>query len=245
MKAGKEFIEKTKYANLAASDQQSGKPAPPLELACDAESSMDLPREQPAVSLDLTAAIGRRQSVRNYQDEPLSLSELSYLLWCTQGVKQTYGGRTSRTVPSAGGRHALETWLVVNKVAGLTPGLYRYSAVSHRLTLLTAAVDGDIGELSAELCRGQQFVTQAAALFIWVAVPYRMTWRYNDRGYRYLFLDAGHVCQNLYLAAEGIGAGVCAIAAYDDDRLNAFLGLDGENAFAVYLAAAGKRQPVF
>jgi SagB-type dehydrogenase family enzyme len=201
----------------------------------------DLPRDLPAYSVDLTTAIQRRQSIRKHSSVPLSLDELSHLLQCTQGVKQVYSSRTARTVPSAGSRHALETWLVINNVAGLQPGLYRYIATKHQLALMTLAADNDMAAKAIELCHGQPFVETAAALFIWVAVPYRMTWRYGDRGYRYLHLDAGHVCQNLYLAAKSIDSGVCAIAAYDDDQMNAFLGLDGVTAFVIYMATVGKR----
>jgi SagB-type dehydrogenase family enzyme len=84
-------------------------------------------------------------------------------------------------------------------------------------------------------------VKKSAVTFIWVAVPYRMTWRYGERGYRYLLLDAGHVCQNLYLAAENISSGVCAIAAYHDAMFNELLGLDGENQFVIYLGTVGKK----
>ncbi len=242
MKTGKEFVEKTKYPHLGKSDQLLGVTPPPLELAYPEDAAViDLPRDLPGYTTDLTTAIQRRQSVRQYSEFPLSLSELSYLLWCTQGVKQTYTGRTSRYVPSAGSRHAFETWLIVNNAAGIQPGLYRYLAAKHQLALLAPAIDGDLAAKAAELCHGQPFVKTAAALFIWVAVPYRMTWRYGDRGYRYLYLDAGHVCQNLYLAAESINAGVCAIAAYDDDQVNNFLEIDGEEAFAIYMAAVGKK----
>ncbi len=81
----------------------------------------------------------------------------------------------------------------------------------------------------------------SAVTFIWAAVPVRTVWRHRQRAYRYIHLDAGHVCQNLYLLAEAIGCGVCAIAAYDDDQVNAVLGLDGEDMFAIYLASLGKR----
>jgi SagB-type dehydrogenase family enzyme len=243
LKNGKEFIEKTKYPYLERSDQLSEIPQPPLELEWDQEAvAIDLPQAAPLNPVDLTTAIQRRQSVRQYNNLPLSLAELSHLLWCTQGVKQVYSNRTARNVPSAGSRHALETWLVVNNVAGLQSGLYRYIASKHQLALITPAASGDIAAKATEICHGQPFVKTAAALFIWVAVPYRMAWRYGDRGYRYLHLDAGHVCQNLYLAAESIDAGVCAIAAYDDDQMNAFLGIDGENAFAIYMATVGKKQ---
>ena len=81
----------------------------------------------------------------------------------------------------------------------------------------------------------------SGVVFLWTAVPYRMTWRYGERGYRDLHLDAGHVCQNLYLAAEAVGCGVCAIAAFDDDVMNDLLGIDGNDQFLIYLATAGKK----
>ena len=90
-------------------------------------------------------------------------------------------------------------------------------------------------------CLGQDLVAASAATWLWSAVPYRMTWRYGERGYRYLHLDAGHVCQNLYLAAESLGAGVCAIGAFDDDLVNQALGLEGEDEFVIYIAALGKK----
>jgi SagB-type dehydrogenase family enzyme len=68
-----------------------------------------------------------------------------------------------------------------------------------------------------------------------------MKWRYSERSFRYFFLDAGHVCQNLYLAAESIGLGACAVGAFDDDEINSLLGLDGEEQFVVYAGAAGKK----
>ena len=84
-------------------------------------------------------------------------------------------------------------------------------------------------------------VAASAVTFIWVAVVHRMAWRYGQRGYRYLHLDAGHACQNLYLAAESVGCGVCAIAAFDDEDVSRVLGLDGEDQFAIYVATVGKK----
>ena len=246
MKTGPEFIEKTKYRHLSRSDQILNLPQPPLELEYDSAAPMiELPQDMAKytsdLTSDLTTALENRRSLRQYSHQPLTLTELSYLLWYTQGIKKTFAYGSLRTVPSAGARHALETWLVVNNVAGLQAGLYRYIASRHQLALVSHAVDGDLGAEAARICHNQSFVTSAAALFVWVAIPYRMTWRYTDRGYRYLFLDAGHVCQNLYLASESVGAGVCAIAAYDDNAMNAFLGLDGESAFAIYMATVGKK----
>jgi SagB-type dehydrogenase family enzyme len=146
---------------------------------------------------------------------------------------------TFRTVPSAGSRHAFETYLVINKVEGIEPGLYRYIALEH--ALLPIKVNNTVAERFATACHQQIQVTNSAVTFIWVVVTESMYWRYGERGYRYLHLDAGHDCQNLYLAAEAIGSGVCAIAAFDDDILNQELQLDGEKMWAIYVGALGKR----
>jgi SagB-type dehydrogenase family enzyme len=168
------------------------------------------------------------------------MEELSCLLWTTQGVKiVTDRPVVKRTVPSAGSRHAFETYLLVNKVEGLDPGLYRYVSLQHKLFSLK--IKADIAKRLAAACLNQSHVYNSAVTFIWVAVPARMTWRYSERGYRYIHLDAGHVCQNLYLAAEAIKCGVCAIAAFDDNALNKTLNLDGEKMFVIYLASLGKR----
>jgi SagB-type dehydrogenase family enzyme len=241
--AGARFMEATKFDSLGPSDQQRGIRQPPLQLPHDASMPLiELPAP-PGVRVgpvDLVGLIEQRQSLRTYAPTPLSLAELSYLLWCTQGVKEHAPGQyTLRTVPSAGARHALETYVLANRVEGLAPGLYRFLAIEHKLVEVTTGPQ--VADRAVEGCLGQRFVRAAAATWVWTAVPYRMTWRYGQRGYRYLHLDAGHVCQNLYLAAEAIGAGVCAIAAFDDDKMNALLGVDGERQFVIYIAAVGKK----
>jgi SagB-type dehydrogenase family enzyme len=237
-------LEQTKYRFLGRSDQEKGMPQPPLELPADPDlPALDLPKPA-ALSIphtDLREAIEHRHSVRSYAKEPLSLDELSFLLWCTQGVKSVHGSQaTFRTVPSAGARHAFEAYLLVNDVDGLEPGLYRYLALTHRLCQVKT--DPTLHIDVARACLDQQFVMLCGVVFLWTAVPYRMTWRYGERGYRDLHLDAGHVCQNLYLAAEAIGCGVCAIAAFDDDAMAKILGIDGTNQFLIYLATVGKRE---
>jgi SagB-type dehydrogenase family enzyme len=199
------------------------------------------PRELGLGELSVREAIEQRRSVRQFAATPLSLEELSYLLWCTQGVKQVISNlATLRTVPSAGARHALETQVVVNRVEGLEPGLYRFLALEHRL--LVEDLSAGLARRVVEACLGQSFIATAGATFIWTAVPYRMSWRYGERGYRYLLLDAGHVCQNLYLAAESIGCGACAVAAFDDAALDRLLGNDGIDRFVIYLAPVGKKR---
>jgi len=240
---GREFIEKTKYQHLGKSDQSKGFPQPPLESEYDKTKPVtDLPPPDEIIvpNMDLREAIERRRSIRNYSREPLTMEELSYLLWCTQGVQEvTTGERTQRTVPSGGGRHVFETYLLINNVSDLRPGLYRFLAVDHKLVEIRVAAD--TADMITEGCLGQPIVKTCAATFIWAAVPYRVTWRYGERGYRYMLLDAGHICQNLYLAAESIGGGVCAVGAFSDDDINRLLNLDGEEQFVIYGATVGKK----
>ena len=240
---GREFMERTRYPLMEAPDQARGIPQPPLQLPHTAgEKTLPLPspRDIRLPGLDVREAIERRRTLRAYAQTALSLDELSFLLWCTQGVKEVVPGlRTNRTVPGAGARHAFETWLLVNRVHGLEPGLCRYLAIEHRL--LPMPSPPEIVSQWVAACRGQEHVRSCAVMFIWTAVAHRMTWRYGERGYRYLHLDAGHVCQNLYLAAEALGCGVCALAAFNDDDVNRLLGLDGETQFAIYLATVGKK----
>lgn len=237
---GHEFVERTKYRSLGPSDQARGLPEPPVQKELPPQrhsTGLPDPRSARVAPLDFTRAVAERASVRRYSREPLALEELSYLLWCTQGVRTASGRPNLRTVPSAGARHALDTYLVVNRVAGLEPGLYLYRPVEHGL----AALDPDPAVVDRVMaaCFGQ-YVAQAAVTFVWVADVYRMTWRYGERGYRYLFLDAGHVCQNLYLAVQAVGAGCCAIGAFDDDELALAIGVDGSGEIPVYAATVGK-----
>jgi SagB-type dehydrogenase family enzyme len=241
--SAEDFMELTKYQHQGPSQQAQGVPQPPLEIPSEpGQRLIDLPApstlEIPAI--DLRQAIERRRTLRQYSSQPLSLDELSYLLWLTQGVQKfTKRPATLRTVPSAGARHAFETYLLINRVAGLEPGLYRFSATRHMLVEINLAPGLD--SALAEACRRQGHVKASAVTFAWIAVTARMYWRYAERGYRYLHLDAGHVCQNLYLAAEAIACGVCAIAAFDDDQVNHLLGVDGVAQFAIYLATVGKK----
>jgi SagB-type dehydrogenase family enzyme len=240
---GSLFMRQTRPQELPPSAQSQGVPQPPLELPYPPDAKLiELPEPEDVhmPSMELRTAIENRRSLRHYLPAALSAEELSFLLWCTQGVKQVIPRPvTLRTVPSAGARHAFETYLLINRADGFQPGLYRYIALQH--ALLELNLSEHIGDEITQACFDQQMVRTGAATFIWVAVVERMAWRYGQRGYRYLHLDAGHICQNLYLAAENINYGACAIAAFDDDRLNAVLGLDGENLFAIYLASLGKR----
>lgn len=239
---GTEFIEKTKFQHLDRSDQSRNLPQPPLEMEYEASKPIiDLPASENIKirGFDLRLAIEGRRSIRNYSKESLTTEELSYLLWVTQGVVKVAPGATFRNVPSAGARHALETYLLINNVRDIPEGMYRFLAIDHKLVDINS--DPDIADRITQGCLGQDFIRKSAVTFIWVADAYRMKWRYGERGYRYLHLDAGHACQNLYLGAGSIDCGVCAIAAFSDDHMNDLLGLDGVKQFVIYVATVGKK----
>lgn len=220
-------------------------PAPPLQKPCPAEAArIVLPDGKASLEhvcrLKIADAIARRESVRMFSEEALSPEELSALLWATQGVRDVITPECAlRTVPSAGARHACETYIAANRIEGLQPGLYRYLPFDNQLAMLSA--DDSIGRKTAAACLGQEFVATAAATFFWTAVPARMEWRYDLAAHKVIAIEAGHICQNLYLACIAINAGTCAIAAYDQTACDELLGVDGEEEFTLYIAAVGKR----
>ncbi|MBD3306888.1 SagB/ThcOx family dehydrogenase, partial [candidate division KSB3 bacterium] len=132
----------------------------------------------------------------------------------------------------------LETYLCVLRVDGLEMGIYRYLPVEHQLVLEFR--DAHLPEKIMAATLQQKFTTRSAVTFIWTTIPYRMEWRYDIASHKVIAIDAGHVCQNLYLACEAIGAGVCAIAAYHQEWVDDLIKLDGSDEFAIYLAAVGK-----
>jgi SagB-type dehydrogenase family enzyme len=123
-------------------------------------------------------------------------------------------------------------------VEGLHKGLYRYLPLEHQLVV--EYKDEGVAKKIGPATLGQNWISSAAAIFIWAAIPYRMEWRYGLVAHRAILLDAGHVCQNLYLACEAIGAGTCAVAAYDQELMDQLLRVDGKDEFVIYLAPVGK-----
>ena len=242
-KDGIHFMHQSKNENQEQAAEGRGVAQPALELPFN--ESGTIVKLKPAEKLDIrqrdfTEVVNTRKTNRRYTNESISLDELTYLLWCTQGVKHvTARPVTMRVPPSAGARHPFETYLVVSNVEALEPGLYRYLSLEHSLIQIKAGA-GFSTEIS-EVCLKQKHIRECQVSFWWCAVTERTTWRYSTRGYRYMHIDAGHVCQNLYLSAEVIDCGVCGIGAYDDDGLNKFWGLDGINQFIIYGATVGKK----
>jgi SagB-type dehydrogenase family enzyme len=229
--------------DFTMTDQNAGVAPPPLQKPAPAEGErIDLIQKatwKGFSGIDLISAIEGRRSHRRFLDAPLTLEEVSFLLWATQGIRQKANAATAfRNVPSAGCRHALETYLGVLNVTGLAPGLYRYLPVEHQL--LTISREPGLAGRLAEAALGQVFLANAPVTFVWTTIPYRMEWRYDSAAHKVIALDAGHVCQNLYLASAAIGCGTCAVAAYHQEMMDRLLGVDGENEFTLYLAPVGK-----
>jgi len=236
---GPDFMRRTQFQNLEPSGQQRGMPPPMPELPFQGKTiELPDPNQTELQNIDLKKAIENRKSERVFLEGSLSLGELSFLLWATQGVKEIDQGETFRTVPSAGARHAFETYVVIHKVEGLEPGLYRYLALSHRLGIINTSPETN--ERIAQATLQPDLIQTSAVSFIWTAVVGRMNWRYGERGYRYIHLDAGHVGHSLYLAVQAIGCNTCTSAAFNDDDLNRALGLDGVQHFAIYFGSVGK-----
>ncbi len=240
----KGFQEDDPYAEDFESDQDRKLPQPPLCKAAvrPAEEWIRLPMDFETLSMEkpgLLEAIRDRRSSRVYTQEDMSLAQLSFLLWATQGIKGIRGKSyaTLRTVPCGGARHEFETYLLVSSVTGLVPGIYHYLPMEHALERLGGV--GDMEQTVTEAMSGQSWCAKANVVFLWSIVPYRAEWRYGIYAHRIALVDVGHVGQNLYLACSGLGLGTCGIGAFDDAVCTRLLGLDGEEEYIVYSAPVG------
>lgn len=239
------FLKDTlrKHLDFAQTDQNRGVPPPPLEKPVPPDRplcTLPKPGTWHGISpVSVEQAIRNRKSHRRFSQKPLTLDELSFLLWATQGFRQRVNEATAfRTVPSAGSRHPFETYLGVRHVDSLLEGFYRFLPLEHELVYLFS--ESEMAEKMTKASRGQEFAGKSAVTFYWAALPYRTEWRYSAASVKVIALDAGHICQNLYLACEAIGCGTCAIAAYDQELTDSLLRLDGTEEFICYLAPVGK-----
>lgn len=220
-------------------DQRKKIPEPPLQKPYPENAKLiDLvPYEKITIEdRSLKEIIKKRRSRRKYSDRPISMEELSFFLWATQGLS----GRDKhfRTAPSAGARHPFETYLGILNVDMLKPGIYRYLPLEHRLLFIYE--DNNLSEKLVDACLGQAFVGNAALVFIWSVIPYRTEWRYSILSHKVIAIDIGHVCENLYLAGEAVDVGICGIGAYDQGKIDKIIQVDGEDEFTIYLASVGK-----
>lgn len=241
----REFLKDTLRLKIdfSQTDQRTGIKAPPIQKPPSNDQELILLPGADSFDefrgIDLVDAISTRRSYRRFLDQPLTLAEVSWLLYATQGITETIApGCSRRTVPSAGCRHAFESYLLVNNIESLDQGVYRYLPIEHALIF-----ESEVKDFSLEVTRatlGQSFIATAPVTFVWTVLPYRMEWRYDIAAHRVIAMDVGHLCQNLYLATAAIKAGTCAIAAYHQEKVDTLLGVDGQDEFVIYLAPVGR-----
>ncbi len=225
-------------------DQELKRPQPPLVKAPMADNRIDLPRDFENLGMEdnLVQLLLKRKSSRVYTQEDMSLLQLSFLLWGTQGVKDIRGKSyaTLRTVPAGGARHPFETYLLVRQVEGLVPGMYHYLPMTHQLELLSVQEDPQaLLDFAEESLCGQRWAAKANVVFYWGFVPYRSEWRYGIFAHKLIMADVGHVGENLYLACAALGLGTCGIGAYDQALCDKTFQLDGEEEYMVYTQTVG------
>jgi len=231
------------YMDKWESDQNRKLPQPPLVKAAvtPKDQWIFLTRDFSGLRLknDLAGLIRDRRSCRVFTEETVSLEELSFLLWATQGVKALRGKSyaTLRTVPCGGARHEFETYLLVRKVDGLRPGAYHYLPMEHALEFLHPVEELEM-VISETLCQ-QTWAAKASVVFYWSMDAYRVEWRYGIYAHRAALIDAGHVGQNLYLACTGLGLGCCGIASFAHELCCHVFDLDGDEEYIVYTAPVG------
>jgi SagB-type dehydrogenase family enzyme len=235
---GADFHERTKLTWLSAiKGALKRKKQPDVGKARPGLPIVRLP-EPDFMGMPLEEALRKRRSARNYSKKPVALEALSQLLFSAQGITgETYGVKL-RTAPSAGGLYPMELYIFAHNVEGLPPGLYHYSPFRHSLTVLER---GDYGKALLRAGLEQEMLRDAALVIALTAVPERTTWKYGERGYRYIYMEAGHIAGNVLLEAVSLGLGAVPVGAFLDDRLDMLLGIDGREEISLYLIAVGAR----
>jgi SagB-type dehydrogenase family enzyme len=231
------YLEETRYRRRAMGEKSRAYPRAPLYKEYpQATLRLSLDPQAGRGGADFWQCLARRRSQRDYRDRPLTQAELSALLWATQGITGSMGGYHFRASPSAGALYPVETYLAVHQVEGVTPGIWHFHVLDFALELVAA---GDFRQPLVQAGLAQGFLGQAGAVFIWTGILNRARWKYRERAVRYLFLDAGHICQNLMLAATVLGLGVCPVGAFFDEEVESLVQVDKKEEVALYLAAVG------
>lgn len=247
---GQDFQQATQYHRDNLSGHHLDWAAMPPTYKLYGEAPLHtLPPPDPEDGRGLWGVIARRRSVRGFSAAALNLSELSQLLWAGTGITAGRDGDYYRAAPSAGALYPIETYVIAHRVEGLPAGLYHYRLVGAdehgradalRGHVLEELVKRDLRAEVAAAALDQSVAADAAAVFVWTAVFGRSRWKYRERAYRYVYLDAGHIAAHVSLAAAALGLATCQLAAFYDDELNSLVGVDGRGEGAVYLTVVGR-----
>ena len=199
--------------------------------------SIELPRVVAPAGPPIEQVIARRRSVREYADRRVTLAEVSRLLRDANGITDERDPTLAfRAAPSSGALYPVEIYPVIFAVDGAAPGVYHYDVRGHRLTQLRP---GDFRDDLFQAALAQEMLVRCDLVLVLTGLWPRVQWKYVERSYRYILLEAGHVGQNVYLAATALGLGPCGIGAFFDDQINRLLGLDEREEQSVYLLAIG------
>jgi SagB-type dehydrogenase family enzyme len=240
--AGRDFMKCNWGDEEMASDQELKKPQPPLVKPAMGGERIVLPRDFESLPLknNILQVLAQRKSSRVYTGEPVTLLELSFLLWAQQGIRAIRGKNyaTLRTVACGGARHEFECYMAVMNVEGLKKGFYHYLPMTHEVELLSESNQPEDSVISA--LAGQTWCGKSNVIFFYSVVPYRAEWRYSVNAHRVVLIDAGHITQNLYVACSSLALGTCAIAALNTDESDRLFQLDGQEEFIFYAATLGK-----
>ena len=234
---GDDFQTETKYVrtkSLGGNLDWANKPE--TYKSYPSSKTIQLPSQLQEATFNFTEALRRRKSIRSFSPKPLSMADLSFLLWASTGIQRTEHSYKFRTAPSAGALYPIETYITANNVEDLKEGLYHYNIKNH---LLEEIKLGSFGVNLAHAALAQEMCAEASVVFIWTAVFRRSKWKYSQRAYRYIYLDVGHIAQNLGLAAASINCGSCEVGAFFDDELNSIVGIDGIEESTVCLSVVG------
>jgi len=184
----------------------------------------------------LEEALRARRSVRNYSAKGIGLAQLSELLFAAQGITGRSYGRSLRAAPSAGALYPFEIYVIANNVEDLARGIYHYSVLDHALELVEA---GDFrGRITASGLE-QEMLGNAGITLVLSAIFDRARHKYGERGFRYVYMEAGHISQNISLQAVSLGLGSVSVGAFVDEKVNQLIGIDGHAEAAIYLHAVG------
>lgn len=234
---GRRYLKETRYTRLGLGEPRRSYPrANPFKVYNQAATRLPIRPQKDPPAADLWKTLVQRRSIRQYKDRYLTQEELAALVWATQGVTLTSQNYLLRTAPSAGALYPVETYLAVHKVEDVEPGLWHLNLPDFCLELLKPI---DPRQALVQACLGQRFMGEAAVDFIWTGILNRAMWKYRERAIRYIFLDAGHICQNLMLAATALGLGCCPVGAFFDEEVESLVEVDGVEEVALYLASVG------
>jgi len=236
-KIGDNFQKETKYSRFSlGGGGLDWSTKPELYKTYPKSKKIELVSPKNLSKIPLFEILEKRKSIRDFSKKPISKEQLSYLIWTTTGIQRKEYNFEYRTAPSAGALYPIETYLIINNVEKISEGIYHYSIKDHVLEKLKL---GDFGKEISNAALGQNMCAEAAVVFIWTAIFERSIWKYGQRGYRYIYLDAGHIGHNLALAATSLNLGSCQIAALFDDEVNELIGVDGKDESTVYMSVVG------